>query len=198
MFSLVPAGRPVQTNIQQLSETQFAFEVPSQPHFSHITVFLNPGVVIPDGAAVGIYIQLPGAAGFKFLGGLANEKPSAVYKINLSNASGSADSIKVGISLEPTANIASQLQQLEAQKQQQGSGSAANGTSTALVRAGQAPPSTLVLAQRIIKNAYDFTASFAQNIGGVEAVPLKSFQDWWTKFEHKIKVDPGFLERDQS
>lgn len=195
MFSLVPAGRPVQTNIQQLSETQFAFEISSQPHFSHITVFLNPGVVVPDGAAVGVYIQLPGTPDFKFLGGLANEKPSAVFKINLSHTSGSNDSIKVGISLEPTANIASQVHQLEAQKQQQGS--LGTGTSTALVRAGQAPPSTLVLAQRIIKNAYDFTASFAQNIGGVEAVPLKSFQDWWTKFEHKIKVDPGFLERDQ-
>jgi hypothetical protein len=28
-------------------------------------------------------------------------------------------------------------------------------------------------------------------------VPLRSFQDWWTKFERKIENDPGFLERDE-
>jgi protein Hikeshi len=60
----------------------------------------------------------------------------------------------------------------------------------------RAPPPTKLLAQRIIKNAFNFLASFAGGSGGQEVVPLKSFQDWWTKFERRVENDPGFLERD--
>lgn len=50
---------------------------------------------------------------------------------------------------------------------------------------------TKVLAQRIIGNAFNFLASF-----GSDTVPLKAFQDWWTKFEKKVELDPSFLERE--
>ncbi|KAI7114770.1 hypothetical protein KC352_g34547, partial [Hortaea werneckii] len=49
-----------------------------------------------------------------------------------------------------------------------------------------------VMAQRIIGNAFNFLASF-----GSETVPLKAFQDWWTKFEKKVELDPSFLEREE-
>ena len=29
-----------------------------------------------------------------------------------------------------------------------------------------------------------------------DVVPLRSFQDWWLKFEKKLEFDPAFLERD--
>lgn len=60
------------------------------------------------------------------------------------------------------------------------------------------PPQTKKLAQRIIKDAFNFLASFVGTAGpgGQEVVPLKSFQDWWVKFERKVQNDPGFLERD--
>ena len=55
---------------------------------------------------------------------------------------------------------------------------------------------TTQLAQRIIKNAFNFLASFSGNLAnGVEVVPLKAFEEWWRKFEGRIKSDPGFLER---
>lgn len=58
-------------------------------------------------------------------------------------------------------------------------------------------PDTLVLAQRIIKNAFNFLASFSGNVeGGIEVVPLKAFEGWWGKFEARVRNDPGFLERD--
>jgi len=58
------------------------------------------------------------------------------------------------------------------------------------------PPKTKILAQRIIKNAFNFLASFAGGAGGSEMVPLKAFQEWWAKFERRVENDPGFLERD--
>jgi len=74
----------------------------------------------------------------------------------------------------------------------------------ALVPAGgQQKPSTttttLVLAQRIIKNAFNFLASFSgtTGAGGVEVVPLRAFEEWWKRFEARISADPGFLEREE-
>lgn len=133
-------------------------------------------------------MQLPGAQGFQFLGAIANEKPSALFKVNLppQTAGGGAGEINLGISVEPVQNIQVQLAQLQ---QQQGSNSGGrSGTS----------PNTRLLAQRIIKNAFNFLAGFAGNTAnGIEVVPLKSFQDWWTKFERRVQNDPGFLERDE-
>jgi len=31
---------------------------------------------------------------------------------------------------------------------------------------------------------------------GDEKVPLKSFEEWWKKFERRVEADPGFLERE--
>jgi len=175
------------TNFNQISQTQFAFTFPVSPHFSHVVVFMLPGNLLPPDTAAAVYMQLPGEPQFKFLGAIGNEKQSAIFRVTLPDLSGAAHSmgdVNLGISVEPAANIQAQLAQLQAEHQ---------SASTALVRR---PPSTKVLAQRIIKNAFNFLASFAGAAGGQEVVPLKSFQDWWTKFERRIENDPGFLERD--
>lgn len=164
-----------------------------------------PGSVLPPGTAAAVYIQLPGQPEFKLLGAIGNEKQSAIFKVSLPgstaaedgeidmaldtttsvNAQGVAGDVNLGISVESAANIQSQLAALRAEP----------STSNAIMRR---PPSTKLLAQRIIKDAFNFLASFAGGQGGREVVPLKSFQDWWTKFERRIENDPGFLERDEA
>lgn len=69
------------------------------------------------------------------------------------------------------------------------------------------PPITAI-AERIAKNLFNYLGSFAaanlpagvMALGGLRAdvtyVPLKAFEEWWTKFNRKIETDPGFLERD--
>lgn len=212
MFGVILPSRPVLPNPSTINPGQFAFTFPSTPTFSHIVVFLLPGHELPIEAAAAVYIQFSGSTEFKLLGAIGPEKQSAIFKINNrghNNAAAGAggggpdeiimtdetprtnvilasDQITLGISVEPAASIQAQLEALKASQVPE--------TSTALVRR---PPTTKVLAQRIIKNAFNFLASFAGGQGGNEVVPLKSFQDWWTKFERKIEVDPGFLERDE-
>ena len=96
--------------------------------------------------------------------------------------------MNLGISVEPVEAVREQLQTLETEKSQQVNGN--------VVANGGMP--TKVLAQRIIKNAFNFLAGFSGTLGpgGVEVVPLKSFREWWVKFERKIEMDPGFLERE--
>lgn len=213
MFSCIVAGRPVNTDIQTISATQYAFKIPSQPAFSHIVVFLLPGNSLDPTAAAGVHIQIPPSQDFKLLGAIANDKQSAVFKVNTGssqvNISSSDDvmiddatalpscdatrftgpDIVIGISIEPVENIRVQLDALKRQS--------VDTSGTALVRHQPAaqPVSTKLLAQRIIGNAFNFLSSFAGGSSGNETVPLKSFQDWWTKFEKRIELDPSFLER---
>ncbi|KAF2708881.1 DUF775-domain-containing protein [Pleomassaria siparia CBS 279.74] len=211
MFGVVVSGRPILTEPQAISQTQFAFTIPSIPSFSHIVVFLLPGTTLPDGTAAAVYAQLPGSADFKLLGAIANEKPSAIFKINNKAggpaggglgdedamvdedaptlAGGAAPVLALGISVEPAAQVAANLEQKKAQEA--AAMAAPSTTGLEMVRHAPDTATTKVLAQRIIKNCYDFLTSW----GSGDTVPLKAFQAWWTKFEHKIEMDPSFLER---
>lgn len=209
MFGVVVSGRPVLTDAQPISDTQFAYQIPSVPSFSHIVVFLLPGTTLPDGTAAAVYAQLPNTTEFKLLGAIANEKPSAIFKVNnkaggpAGGGFGSEDAmfdgteplngvsvppLALGISVEPAMQVAANLEQKKAQD----AATSANPTAeNQLVLRGQNTATTKVLAQRIIKNCYDFLTSW----GSGDTVPLKAFQAWWTKFENKIEHDPSFLER---
>ncbi|KAL8807929.1 MAG: hypothetical protein Q9182_000395 [Xanthomendoza sp. 2 TL-2023] len=213
-FGVILPSRPVITNPVTISPTQYAFSIPSSPSFSHLVVFLVPGNVLPANTLAAVYIQFPGPnPEFKLLGAIGNGKQTAIFKVNGGNLNtiggyqtgdstdemtdadpalngATADSqIAVGISIEPSATVEAQLASLK--------------STSALVVANTngsrtSPVPTKILAQRIIKNAFNFLASFAgqTTVGGEEMVPLRSFRGWWEKFERRVENDPGFLERE--
>jgi len=215
MFGLICAGRPVEANPQAVTEAQYAFKIPAAPAFNHIVVFILPGVQLPEGTAACVYIQIRPSQEFKLLGGIGPGKESAIFKVSGVKTTETAPNeldvdvmtddatpgngnvptgceIVIGVSIEPAAQVEAQISTL---KGPQSAGQSANGPSTALV--GQMSstggrPTTKVMAQRIIGNAFNFLASF-----GSDMVPLKAFQDWWTKFEKKVDLDPSFLEREE-
>ena len=211
MFGLIISGRPVDAAPQAITESQFAFRIPPVPSFSHIVVFLLPGTQLPDGSAASVYVQIPPSQEFKFLGGIGPGKESAIFKVSglknggsneldgdamtddagqpSANTNGTVPAgadIVVGVSIEPAAQVEAQMSSLK---------EPAGVPPMALVRQQSATGgkvTTKVLAQRIIGNAFNFLSSF-----GSDTVPLKAFQDWWTKFERKVELDPSFLEREQ-
>lgn len=211
MFGLIISGRPVDAAPQAITESQFAFRIPPVPSFSHIVVFLLPGTQLPDGTAASVYVQIPPSQEFKFLGGIGPGKESAIFKVSglknggsneldgdamtddagqpSANTNGTVPAgadIVVGVSIEPAAQVEAQMSSLK---------EPAGIPPMALVRQQSATGgkvTTKVLAQRIIGNAFNFLSSF-----GSDTVPLKAFQEWWTKFERKVELDPSFLEREQ-
>jgi hypothetical protein len=206
-FGIIPTGCEVITvPTAAPSPTSFTYTLPARS-FSHIVVFLLPGISLPPNTAAAVYIALPSAQNvpnFRFLGGIGPGKESAIFKVK-GIGGGEVDlstqgEVVIGISIESTESVGAQMAAL------QNSNSAATNPSSSMVVATRSPPpaTTVVLAQRIIKNAFNFLASFSGNVPvpgssgttGVEVVPLKAFQDWWTKFESRIKNDPTFLERD--
>lgn len=213
MFGLVISGRPVQTNPLTPSPGKYAFQIPSSPPFSHIAIFLLPGTQLPSDQAAAIYVQVPPSQEFKLVGAIANEKQSAIIKIRNSSFStqpnGTAvvndvdemvdddatsttaptGDIVLGLSIEPAAQIATQLDALKATAT--ATPTAPSSMSMALVRT-PSRVTTKVLAQRIIGNAFNYLGSFE---GADGKVPMRSFQEWWRKFEKKVDMDPSFLER---
>lgn len=111
---------------------------------------------------------------------------------------GGGGEIQLGVAIEPVAQILASLADLAARSQ------ASSSTALTKLPAHSAPAassvSTKILARRIVRNAFNFLASFAGSTragdGGPEVVPLKAFQDWWVKFERRVENDPGFLERE--
>ncbi|KAL2135883.1 hypothetical protein VTI74DRAFT_6482 [Chaetomium olivicolor] len=219
LFGLVPAGQPViVTPTQAPSPTTFLFSIPpAQPGskpFSHIVVFLLPGTVLPEGTAAAIYLVTPPTTpgqtepNSKFLGGIGTGKESAIFKLGPQTASsssssslssssgtGAGENVVIGVAVEPAEAVAAKMNELSVAAAAAASGSGSTSGALVPARGGQ-QPSTLVLAQRIIKNAFNFLAGFSGTAGQVEVVPLKAFEEWWRKFENKVRTDPGFLERD--
>ena len=203
-FGLLPSGHPLLTAPTSApTPTSFLYAIPSTTPtnpkpFSHLAVFLLPNVALPPNTAAAIYLATNpevlasgGQPDFRFLGGVGPGKESAVFKIG--SAGNGPEGYVIGVSIEEAASVAARMEQ------QQRSPSSSNGgaAESALVKAVGGQPSTLVLAQRIIKNAFNFLASFSGQAGNVEVVPLKAFEEWWRKFEGRIRSDPTFLERDQ-
>lgn len=198
LFGIVPAGQPLMTEPTSVpSETSFLYSISAARPFSHITVMLLPGIALPIDSAAAIYfataadVATATATGqtpnFKFLGGIGTGKESAIFKINAGGSEQNHGNVMMGISIEPAESVASRVHELSASRQ------------TGLGNASAAQPSTLLLAQNIIKNAFNFLASFSGTAGpgGVEVVPLKAFEEWWKKFESRVRSDPSFLEKPQ-
>lgn len=195
LFGLVPAGLPVVTQPTETpTPTSLIYTLPTAPKpFSHVVVFLLPGIVLPANTAAAIYLVTPpnpstpgSQPASRFLGGVGPGKESAIFKLS---PDPSASAVILGISIEDGASVGARIDELNAAKE------AASAPSQALVPLQQ-PPSTLVLAQRIIKNAFNFLSSFSGQAGAVEVVPMKAFEEWWRKFESRVRSDPEFLERD--
>jgi hypothetical protein len=155
---------------------------------------------MPAGTAAAVYLQASPAAPFALLGALAAAKPSAIFRTSIGGSKAPEDAdamidgpvagpaagapdMTIGISLEPIEHVERALAELRATR-------AAASSGMEVARVGTAP-TTKVLAQRIIGNAFNFLASF-----GSDVVPLKAFEEWWKKFERKVEADPTFLERE--
>lgn len=184
-FGVIPVGQAfITTPSSAPSETSFLYSIKG---CESVAVCLIPGTSLPAQTAAAVYATSAAdfastsssgqAPNFTFLGGIGPGQESAVFEV-ASYAAG-ADGMVIGISVEPADAVAAKIQQLPPAKPK------------------TSRETTIALAQAIISNAFDFIASFSGSVGpgGVEVVPLKAFENWWKKFESRVRSDPSFLEK---
>nr|CAG8644206.1 14082_t:CDS:2 [Entrophospora candida] len=82
MFGCIVAGRLIQTNLQQVDVNKYIFELPDAASINHIVVFLLGTIPFDPGYAATVHFLWPGSeGGWKLLGMLSNEKPSAIFRL---------------------------------------------------------------------------------------------------------------------
>lgn len=90
MFAAIASGNPLQlsTEVPNSSGLQHTIVLSSTKpkSYSHITLFILPNVTFPDNFIATVYFKLSPTEDFKLFGYLGNEKPSAIFKVRLPNA----------------------------------------------------------------------------------------------------------------
>lgn len=201
MFGYICRGRPVETNLSQVEPTKFVFKVEDASRINHIALFMLPGAQLPIDMAAAVYAQLPGKQEFSLLGALTATKQSAIFRLDMGttasvindvddmvdedpvSSSASESTITFGISIEAVAQVEQYIasQRIAARRPKE-------------ITSSAPPPSSsdvATLANGIITNAYNYLASFVDPQG---KVPIKTFDDWWSKFKSRLSADPEFVK----
>lgn len=97
MFGVLVAGRPVNTNLVQVTPNKFMCVIPQASAVQHIAVFMTGTTLFPPGYGGGIYFSVPPHDTWQFLGVISNEKPSAVFRIGWQDVD--TDTVQLGTCL---------------------------------------------------------------------------------------------------
>ena len=175
-----------------MNESQFAFAVPDIDSVNHIVIFLTGAVPLPDEFAAAIYIGWPGPEmTWQYLGFIANQKPSAIFKLGRSRPRQSvatpfggsmftphSTAAQIGISLEPLQQI---LQM------------------TPVPHSTPSPHDSFsIMATKMLENFSEFAASYSVTQAQMIPMPSESFipvsvlNEWAVRFEKRLKEDPNF------
>lgn len=191
MFAVIVSGRLVQTEFQQISETQVVTTIQDADNINHIVVFLTGTVPFPEGTAGQVYFSWPdpnAPPNWQLLGYISNEKPSAIFKVSnfkklhemndfapnmMFGQSHIVHNAQIGISIEPLANIQE-------------------------VPSPNNIDSNMTFAQKMLENFMNYVLSYTITQANMVAdptatyVPLSTVQNWYTNFERRLQQNPNF------
>ncbi|RPD55428.1 DUF775-domain-containing protein [Lentinus tigrinus ALCF2SS1-7] len=198
MFGLVVAGRPLQTNLQQIDETHALFELPAASSINHVCVCLLGTVPFPDGFGATVHFFWPGK-GFQLLGMISNEKPSAIFRLRgtYSAQSTNAHAIFTGAAPDGISDVTAFLG-LSIEPLPQIMAECAALPSAVGARSNPAADATL-MAERIVRHLFNYLSSF---VGGNPSalspdimIPMGLIAKWYENFMGKVRNSGiGFLE----
>ncbi|XP_061675291.1 protein Hikeshi [Syngnathoides biaculeatus] len=196
MFGCLVAGRLVQTDAVQVAADKFVFNLPDYESVNHVVVFMLGTVPFPAGMGGAVYFSFPdpesGGQVWQLLGFIANDKPSAIFKISGLKAGQGAGShhpfgtvaaaapsvAQVGVSVEPLEQLAQQTPV---------SGAAATTADT-----------LRLFTQKMLDSLYNFASSFAVTQAQMAPDPSETFVPsscivkWYDSFQRRMNQNPNF------
>ncbi|XP_071440207.1 protein OPI10 homolog isoform X2 [Hetaerina americana] len=179
----------VQTDFQQVGETQFVITIPEADNINHIVVFLTGLQQFPAGLAGLVYFSWPNPNAppqWQMLGHISNEKPSAIFKIsNLKKKpmDGTSTTVifdqqmshnaQIGISVEPIFNVKEE--------------NPVNNLRT-----------VVETSHKVLQHFLNYVTSFALTPSQIPSdstdmlVPLSRIQNWYSNVERRLIQNPDF------
>ncbi|KAI8079739.1 uncharacterized protein BX664DRAFT_361915 [Halteromyces radiatus] len=201
MFGCIAAGRLVQTNLQQVDVNKYVFELSDPQSINHLVVFLLGTIPFEPGYAATVHLLWPNKD-WQLLGGLSNEKPSAIFRIGggKNNIMMNQPTATLGISIEPIETVQQLLSTLSSGVMKSGGSNLQHAVS--MTEVGQ-------MASRVIENLFNYVTSFAVQdlpmngiaLGEVTErgyLPVKAFQTWYNNLSRKLANDPNYLSSEKS
>ncbi|GLV44074.1 uncharacterized protein CBL_12630 [Carabus blaptoides fortunei] len=190
MLGVIVSGRLVQTDFQQISESQFLNTILDADNINHIVIFLTGLAPLPEGTAGLVYFSWPdpnAPPNWQLLGHISNSKPSAIFKIS---------SLKKLHEMSESNNVSTFGQQNICHNAQIG----ISIESIANIRDVPSPTtnSYLSFAQKMLENFMNYVSSFAVTQSQMlpnpneNFVPLSTLQNWYTTFERRLCQNPSF------
>jgi hypothetical protein len=161
-FAIAIPGRPLLVNFQPDGQYRWTVDIPDPGSISDICFFLTSQLPQQD-VGISIYYNL---AGWQFIGAVSNTKPTVIINPGWSlNPNVNREPVlKVGIALEPAAEIVPKLEtcmQLDFRKN---------------------------FARKVALNLFRFLESF-----NIQGFPVAALDKWFLKFEEKFQRDPNFV-----
>ncbi|XP_061531367.1 protein Hikeshi [Phycodurus eques] len=195
MFGCLVAGRLVQTDAVQVAPDKFVFTLSEYESVNHVVVFMLGTVPFPAGMGGAVYFSFPdpesGGPVWQLLGFIANDKPSAIFKISglragqaggahpFGTVASAAPSVaQVGVSVEPLEQLAQQTPV---------SGAAASTADT-----------LRLFTQKMLDSLYNFASSFAVTQAQMTPNPSETFVPsrcivkWYDNFQRRMNQNPNF------
>ncbi|RUS77733.1 hypothetical protein EGW08_014492 [Elysia chlorotica] len=198
MFGLIVAGRLVQTDFNQVSETQFLVNIPEADRINHVVIFMTGQTPFPDDLGGAVYFSWPRPEGpvWTLLGHISNSKPSVIFKIASLKTSGDDESAgngphfgdvshqqshlaQIGVSVEPLVQLSQQ-------------------TPAPQVAASQAVPTFAEFSTKMAESLFNYASSFAQTQAQMtpqpteQFVPLSTLNKWYDNFQRRLQQNPFF------
>ncbi|XP_067655894.1 protein Hikeshi-like [Haliotis asinina] len=192
MFGLIISGRLVQTDLQQVSETQFLFNITDADNINHVVLFMTGQTPFPEGFGGAVYFSWPSTDGpsWQLLGHLTNAKPSTIFKISSLKTGGgnsfqqnmfgqqASHNAQIGISVEPLSQLAQQ---------------------TPVTQANVSSVEAFVeYSRKMLENFFNFASSFAVTQSQMTPnpsetfVPISTLQKWFENFQRRLEQNPNF------
>ncbi|KAM9787509.1 protein Hikeshi [Syngnathus typhle] len=194
MFGCLVAGRLVQTDAVQVAPDKFVFNLPDYKSVNHVVVFMLGTEPFPACMGGAVYFSFPDAGSgepvWQLLGFIANDKPSAIFKISgltegrggvhpFGGMSSAAPSVaQVGVSVEPLEQLAQQTPVC----------GVAVSTADALRH----------FTQKMLDSLYNFASSFAVTQAQMTPnlsetfVPSSCILKWYDNFQRRMNQNPNF------
>ncbi len=176
MFGVAIPGRPMQTNLQQVSEKNAIMEIPQPAIVRELCVTLLQPALPPD-HGVAVYWALPPFSDWLYVGQISPAEPTAIFRAPwYHQIPHDVPILRLGLSIETTGFLAN-LRDV----------------------GGEEEKKSLDSAQGIAKDLYNFMASFTrqssapfQQLGDVLVIPTNCIDKWYEKFLAKHKLNPYF------
>jgi len=179
---VLAAGRLVQTNHKQVSANKIVFSLDNAQQIHSLAVFLTGVQPLPQGTGAAIHVSWPPYSSWDYLGIIANNKPSAIFKVTQQSVDQHIQAQNVILQL------GIEIMEISALQHQYNTGQESNKLTV---------NDMSLFSKKMCESFFNYATSFSKDIydntGQKHAIiPANVVEKWYQNFENKIHNNPNF------